>query len=109
LPGELEKACVIADNDVMALGAIAAFRDCGIDVPGQVSVAGFDDIATLRYLLPPLTTVRLPLEAMGTAVAEMALDLEDGPARVVKVHGEVGLRASFRRLRRPKAASSGTD
>lgn len=92
----LEETCVFAVNDVMAVGAIAAFRDSGIDVPGDVSVAGFDDIAPLRDLLPPLTTVRLPLEAMGTAAAEMALDPEDRPPRVVKVDGDVVLRASTR-------------
>jgi LacI family transcriptional regulator len=100
LAGEgLEETCVFAVNDVMAVGAIAAFRDRGIDVPGDVSVAGFDDIATLRDLLPPLTTVRLPLDWIGTTVAEMALDPKADSPRVVKVEGDVILRASTRRLR----------
>ena len=94
----LDETCVFAVNDVMAVGAIAAFRELGIGVPGEVSVAGFDDIAPLRDLLPPLTTVRLPLEAMGTAAAEMALELGPGSPRVVKVMGEVVLRASTRRI-----------
>ncbi len=94
------ETCVFAVNDVMAVGAMAAFRDVGITVPDDLSVAGFDDIATLRDLVPPLTTVRLPLEEMGSAAAELALAPDPGPAhRVVKVGGEVVLRASTRRLR----------
>lgn len=95
------ETCVFAVNDVMAVGAIAAFRDARVRVPADVSVAGFDDIATLRDLVPPLTTVRLPLEEMGSTAAAMALD-PDGPRkrRVVTVRGEVVLRASTRKLAR---------
>lgn len=94
------ETCVFAVNDVMAVGAMAAFRDLGIGVPEDLSVAGFDDIATLRDLVPPLTTVRLPLEEMGSAAAAMALAPDPGPAhRVVKMRGEVVLRASTRRIR----------
>jgi LacI family transcriptional regulator len=50
----------------MAVGAMAVFRDAGMNVPEQLSVAGFDDIATLRDVTPRLTSVRLPLEEMGT-------------------------------------------
>jgi LacI family transcriptional regulator len=96
IDGGFDETCLFAVNDVMAVGAIAACRDHGVDVPGRLSVAGFDDIETLRDLLPPLTTVRLPLEAMGAQVAKMALEEAAGAARVVKVDGEVVLRASTR-------------
>jgi LacI family transcriptional regulator len=90
-------ACVFATNDVMAVGAIAAFRERGISVPGDVAVAGFDDIAPLRDLVPSLTTVRLPLEEMGVKAAELALDSDaDRPPRVISVRGEVVLRESTR-------------
>ena len=92
----MDETCVFAVNDVMAVGAIVAFREHGIDVPSDVSVAGFDDIATLRDLIPSLTTVRLPLEAMGVTAAEMALDPEANSPRVVKVEGDVVLRDSTR-------------
>src|SRR5262249_46915656 len=65
--------CVFAVNDVMALGAMAAMRAAGVRVPDDVSVAGFDDIPTLRDVSPTLTTVRLPLEEMGARAAHMAL------------------------------------
>jgi LacI family transcriptional regulator len=94
------ETCVFAVNDVMAVGAIAAFRDARIRVPADLSVAGFDDIATLRDLVPPLTTVRLPLAEMGVAAAELALAPDDSRThRTVTVRGEVVLRASTRRLR----------
>lgn len=91
--------CVFATNDVMAVGAVAAFRDGGIGVPGDLSIAGFDDIATLRDMSPSLTTVSLPLEEMGARAAQLALDSgpEDAP-RVLPYRGHVVLRASTRRI-----------
>jgi LacI family transcriptional regulator len=101
------ETCVFAVNDVMAVGAIAAFREARVNVPGDVSVAGFDDIATLRDLVPPLTTVRLPLEEMGATAAAMALDDRGTRTkRVVTVRGEVVLRESTRRLTRPRRSAA---
>lgn len=63
--------------------------------PADVSVAGFDDIATLRDLSPALTTVRLPLEDMGVRAAQMTfVDDESEAPRVARVRGEVILRES---------------
>jgi LacI family transcriptional regulator len=91
----LGATCVFAVNDVMAVGAMAAFRDAGLSVPGDVSVAGFDDIATLRDVTPRLTTVRLPLEEMGTHAARLALDpAADEAPTVMTVRGDVLLRQS---------------
>jgi LacI family transcriptional regulator len=84
-------ACVFATNDVMA-----AFRARGIAVPDDVAVAGFDDIATLRDLVPSLTTVHLPLEEMGVRAAELALNTAGRSPRVISVRGEVVLRESTR-------------
>jgi LacI family transcriptional regulator len=93
------ETCVFAVNDVMAVGAIAAFRDRRVDVPRDISVAGFDDIGTLRDLVPPLTTVRLPLADMGASAAAMALDPSDDKThRVITARADVVLRASTRQL-----------
>ncbi|MEU4534038.1 LacI family DNA-binding transcriptional regulator [Streptosporangium sp. NPDC023825] len=89
--------CVFAVNDVMAVGALAAFRDRGIRVPEDVSVAGFDDIFTLRDLVPSLSTVRLPLADMGARALELALDPSE-ESRAESVTGEVILRESTRGL-----------
>jgi len=87
--------CVFAVNDVMAVGALACLHTAGLDVPGDVAVAGFDDIVTLRDVSPRLTTVRLPLELMGEMVGRLALDQEQDEApRLLRVPGEVILRES---------------
>lgn len=93
--GGLRASCVFAVNDVMAVGAMAALREREIRVPEDVSVAGFDDIQTLRDVVPALTTVRLPLEEMGLRAATMALDGREGDRpRIVHIRGEVIFRDS---------------
>ncbi|MGW2118229.1 LacI family DNA-binding transcriptional regulator [Streptomyces zhihengii] len=87
--------CVFAVTDVMAVGALAAFRELGVRVPEDISLAGFDDIPLVRELSPPLTTVALPLAAMGQQVMGLALREPRGPrSRLVRVGGEVVLRES---------------
>jgi LacI family transcriptional regulator len=95
--GEPLPDCVFAVSDIMAVGALARLRAAGLDVPGDIALAGFDDIPTLRDVYPPLTTVRLPLKRLGEIAARLVLR-EDAPAqpRVVPVPGEVVLRDSTR-------------
>jgi LacI family transcriptional regulator len=95
--------CVFAVSDIMAVGALARLRAAGLDVPGDIALAGFDDIPTLRDVYPPLTTVRLPLRQLGEIAARLVLggDTPDQP-RVVPVPGEVVLRDSTQP--RPPAA-----
>jgi ABC-type sugar transport system substrate-binding protein len=88
----------------MAMGALARLRAGGLAVPADIALAGFDDIATLRDVYPPLTTVRLPLKRMGEMAASLVLS-DAGPSRdqprVIPVPGEVILREST--LPRPPA------
>ncbi|MEJ8661235.1 LacI family DNA-binding transcriptional regulator [Streptomyces sp. MS1.AVA.4] len=94
--------CVFAVTDVMAVGALAAFREAGVRVPEDISLAGFDDIPLVRELTPPLTTVALPLTAMGQDVMALALREPAGRrSRVLRVGGEVVLRASTAPPARP--------
>lgn len=90
-PGARRPLCVFAVNDVMAIGAIAAFRDAGLRVPDDVQVAGFDDIPTLRDSVPGLTTVRLPLGELGEQAVALALGEATGE---VSIPGEVVRRES---------------
>ncbi|MGX5359952.1 LacI family DNA-binding transcriptional regulator [Kocuria sp. KH4] len=83
---------LVAANDVMALGAIAALRHTGLHVPEDLWVAGFDDIPNLRDFAPGLTTVRFPLEEIGETAADIALS-GDAP-RVEHVVGELVRRES---------------
>ena len=87
--------CVFAANDVMAVGALARLRAAGLSVPGDIGLAGFDDISTLRDVYPPLTTVRLPLERMGEMAARLVLtEAKADQPRVIPMPGEVILRES---------------
>jgi len=86
---------VFAVSDVMAIGALSALREAGVDVPGDVAVAGFDDIDTARDVTPALTTVNIPLADLGRRAMELALS--DGALtsdEVIRVETRVVLRAS---------------
>lgn len=65
---------VVCASDMMALGAIRAARQLGLDVPKDVSVVGFDDSPLIAFTDPPLTTVRKPVPAMGQAAVRTLLE-----------------------------------
>lgn len=75
--GRLPQA-VFCANDLMALGLMAAARDQGVTVPGDLAVVGFDDIAGAAYFRPPLTTVRQPFDELGKVCMEVLLRAMDG-------------------------------
>ena len=66
---------VFAASDLMALGALHALRRAGRRVPEDVAVIGFEDSPLARHTEPKLTTVRQPVEAMGTRMATELLAL----------------------------------
>lgn len=75
---------IIALNDLMAIGCINACRKCGIDIPGEIGIVGFDDIESSTFL--GLTTAQVPLIEMGTRAAELAIaacDPQNSPRHVV--------------------------
>ena len=72
---------VLAATDVLALGAMHAFRMADIDVPNEVAVVGFDDIEESSMSTPGLTTVRQDLFALGRECALRAAGQMDGPTR----------------------------
>jgi len=66
-------AAVFAANDVMAIGCLAAFDELGVAVPGDIAVAGFDDIPLAGFVRPALTTMRVPIVELGRgAVTRLA-------------------------------------
>lgn len=69
---------IVAGNDLMAFGALRWLADTGLSIPGDVSVAGFDDIEFAAYASVALTTVHVPLTDFGRLGAELVLDLLDG-------------------------------
>jgi LacI family transcriptional regulator, galactose operon repressor len=63
--GDVPFTAICCANDLLAIGALERLAALGIDVPAEVSVAGFDDISTAALTAPSLSTVRLPLREMG--------------------------------------------
>ena len=79
-------------SDVVAIGALSAVRDAG-RVPGDdIAIAGFDDIAAGRDIVPGITTVTVPLEALGEQALEAAVSDDWDGATALPL--EVALRAS---------------
>jgi DNA-binding LacI/PurR family transcriptional regulator len=76
--GTGEFTAVFSSNDQMALGLIHAFREAGLDVPRDVSVAGFDDIPESAHFWPPLTTVRQDFAELGKRCVDMLVDAIHG-------------------------------
>lgn len=76
---------IFAANDVTAIRAMEVAHEYGLTVPDDVSVVGFDDIPEASLAVPPLTTVRQPMQAMGRAAMEMLLDIIRGVERETHV------------------------
>jgi DNA-binding LacI/PurR family transcriptional regulator len=64
---------IFAANDYLALGLMKALRIRGIEVPGDISIIGFDDIPEATYLTPALTTMRQDFKGLGEAAMNMLL------------------------------------
>jgi DNA-binding LacI/PurR family transcriptional regulator len=92
----LEFTAVFASNDLMAIGAIAAFQENGKIVPRDVSVAGFDDIDLAAFFLPQLTTIYNPSLELGQAAVKMILERLRGE-RKSKVRQELLMSKRIRR------------
>jgi LacI family transcriptional regulator len=71
---------VVFANDDMALGGLRVLQQRGIDVPGAVSVVGFDDFGFARVTTPGITTIRVPAEEMARIATERLFDLVDDVA-----------------------------
>ncbi|MDY4969877.1 MAG: LacI family DNA-binding transcriptional regulator [Lachnospiraceae bacterium] len=83
--GNLPTALFVA-NDSMAVGCYKAAYELGLSVPDDISIVGFNDIPTAKYMIPPLTTVRLYMEFMGEhAVRMLEEQLLNGRSICVKV------------------------
>lgn len=91
-------SAVTCYNDLVAIGVTHALRELGLDVPGDVSVVGFDDIEVASYLAAPLTTVRMPRREIGRRATQMLIRIVEAagaasPERVV-LETELVVRAS---------------
>ena len=64
---------IFACNDSMAIGALSALRDAGIRVPGEIALAGFDDVPIAAYLTPSLTSVTVGIHNLGVRAIDTVL------------------------------------
>ena len=69
---------IFAANDDMAVGAMTAVMAAGLQVPNQISIAGYDDTRLASAVWPPLTTIRQPVVEMGRRAAERLMNADDG-------------------------------
>lgn len=69
---------ILTANDTMAIGCMGELAARGLRIPHDVSLVGFDDIPIMRWLNPPITTVRIPMREIGVAGMERLLGLLDG-------------------------------
>jgi len=76
---------VFASNDDMAAGILRVCHEAGIDVPGELSLAGFDDVALARQVWPTLTTVHQPTTRIAALATELLIGRLDG-APTAKPH-----------------------
>lgn len=73
---------VFAANDEMAIGILRAVKECGLKVPDDLAIVGFDDAMITQYLTPPLTTVRQPMYQLGVEATQTL---------VAAIHGDVDI------------------
>jgi DNA-binding LacI/PurR family transcriptional regulator len=71
-------SALVCSNDSMAIGAIRAIHEKGLEVPRDISVVGFDDIVVASQIYPPLTTVAAPINEMAANSITMLISLIDG-------------------------------
>ena len=87
---------VLCFNDVSAMGSIRALHEAGLRVPHDVSILGFDDIQSSAFHVPSLTTIRQPLQEMGSTAARILLNKLAGQAtnEIVEIDPQLIVRES---------------
>jgi LacI family transcriptional regulator len=98
-------SAIFACNDLMATGAIRAAEEAGIQVPGDLSIVGFDDIPLATYTNPPLTTVHQPIPELGAIASDLLLTRIQEPElsprhRILETHLVIRGSTQVRRLHR---------
>ena len=71
---------VICASDVIALASMSTLHECGLRIPGDVAVVGYDDISLAEYSSPPLTTISQHIHEAGRILVDSVLRRIDGEA-----------------------------
>lgn len=69
---------IFACNDLLAIGAIQAAKECGLHVPEELSIVGFDNTMIATIVEPPLTTIAQPIQNMGNEVMNLMVSMIKG-------------------------------
>jgi LacI family transcriptional regulator len=95
---EERPTAIFASNDAMALGALSALRDAGVGVPDDMALAGFDDLSSTQYSIPPLSSVHVSISELGArAIAGLSEVVTNGSATAERheiLHATAVLRRS---------------
>jgi len=73
-----QMTAVFVASDMVALGVMAAIRDHGLNIPGDIALVGFDDVPVAKYIEPALTTIQLPMAELARHACEMLVEMIGG-------------------------------
>ena len=95
---DIRPTVIMCSNDALAVGAIMRAKEMNINVPGEVSITGFDDIDVAEIVTPSLTTVHVPHRHMGEAAATLLLNIRAGKPdqKSIELDTRIVLRDSLR-------------
>lgn len=87
---------LICGNSLLAVGAVLEAGALGVDVPGEMSIVGYDDIEVMSELPVPITTLRVASDEVGRVAANTVLDMVEGVPGVAscRIPSEIIVRAS---------------
>jgi LacI family transcriptional regulator len=94
---------IFSFNDEMAFGLYQSARQYNVRIPEDLSIIGFDDVPFADVMEVPLSTVQVPIDAMGRTIGEKLIEIIEGPSHSRRVHVEYEptllLRGSSRSLK----------
>jgi LacI family transcriptional regulator len=98
LSGREKPTCIFMPDDYSAIGGYNAIADCGLKIPQDISVVGYDGIAYSEFLSPQLTSYKQDTRSIGAAAAQKLISLIENPSttftEVITVDGELQKGAS---------------
>lgn len=97
---------ICVSNDTMAVGAYRAIAEQGLSIPEDISIVGFNDQPNAKYMMPPLTTVKMPTKQIGYAAVDLIAERERMPrdyTKMVLLPTEIKIRRSCTQA--PKGAN----
>jgi LacI family transcriptional regulator len=101
---------VFVASDTMAIGAMRAIHECGLSVPRDIALVGFDDLSPAVYATPPLTTVRQPVAELGATAVHMLIERikrPDAPVAHVRLPAQLVIRGSCGATTAPLSTKGG--